>query len=180
MTDFFETEAGQFASLAKQFLEGALTLDAAQKEKGRILFRPTLALAGHGLELMLKACLCINGLPLTKGRDGHNIGKLWSNEVCEPLRGHMYDNARIVAEVDRLKGDYPDVPKDEDVLALIQEYLLELGKLHGGGAYPLRYPANPNQTAPRTPFLVKSLRRTADDLVKRPNHFELQRFRSMN
>ena len=180
MADFFETDAGQFASIAKQFLEGALTLDAAQKEKGRILFRPTLALAGQGLELMLKACLCINGITPTKGREGHNIEKLWSNDACEPARGHVYVNARIVAGDDRSNGNYPDVPKEEDVLTLIQEYVLELGRLHGGGEYPLRYPANPNQTAPRTPFLVKSLWRTADDLVKRPNDFELRRFRGMN
>jgi hypothetical protein len=180
MSDFFSSEAGQFASLAKAFLEGARVLDAAQPENGRMLFRPTLALAGHGLELMLKACFHINGLmPPTKGKKGHDILALWAADVCEPIRGHLFVNARIVAEIDRASGQYCDVPHDDDVLPLIEEYVTELCKLHGRDRYPLRYPADKGQKAPRTPFLVKSLWRTADDLVKRPNEFELSRFRGL-
>ncbi len=180
MTDFWSSDAGRHANMAKQFMEGALTLSAAQRNRGRILFLPTLALAGHGLELMLKACFFLNGqTPPTKGKEGHNIISLWSAEICEPVRGYVSANARRVAAEDRLSGDYPDVPEDEEILHLIEEYVIALGDLHGGiGGYPLRYPSNnPDQQAPRTPFLVKSLHCTADDLVKRPNEFELRHFR---
>lgn len=179
MTDFFSSDAGQCAIVAKEFLEGALTLNAAQRDKGRILFRPTLALAGHGLELMLKACSYLNGQPpRTSGRKGHDIVSLWGADVCEPVRGHVFVNAHRVAAEDRASRDYPDVPDDDDILPLIEEYVIALGKLHGGtGGYPLRYPSDPGQKAPRTPFLVKTLWAAADDFVRRPNDFELRRFR---
>lgn len=177
--DFLSTETGQLASMAKQYLEGALTLDAAQREKGRILCLSTLALAGHGLELMLKACICLNGQTYPKsGRSGHEIEKLWAKEICEPIRGHVFLDATIVAEIDRTSGSYPDTVDEDDVLTLIEEYVIELGKLHGGIGFPLRYPSGPDKLAPNTPFLVKTLCRTADDLVKRPTEFELLRFRS--
>ena len=180
MMDFLSTETGKFASLAKQYLEGALYLDEGQRKKGRILRLPTLALAGHGLELMLKACVCLNGQsPPKNGRDGHDIGKLWSKEVCEPIRGHVFLNATIVAKSDRNTGVYADPIDDDQVQPLIEEYILELGKLHGEKDFPLRYPSDAGKMAPNTPFLVKSLWRTADDLVKRPNDFELHRFRKL-
>lgn len=180
MQDFFASDAGQCASIAKAFLEGAKTLDAARRDAGKkILFQPTLALAGHGLELLLKASSYLNGRPPpTKGQKGHDILTLWDADVCEPVRGHVFTNAHIVAATDRESGEYPDVPEDDEVPKLIEEYVLELGRLHGGTAgYPLRYPSDPSQKAPRTPFLVKSLWATADDFVKRPDDFELTRFR---
>lgn len=177
MEDFLSSDAGNFASLAKQFLEGALTLSDAQREKGSILFRPTLALAGHGLEVMLKACFCLNGhKPPDRGPKGHDIVNLWTSAICEPVRGHVFANARQTANEDRKSGDYHHVPDDDEVLPLIEEYVIALGELHGRAGYPIRYSTDPDQKAPRTPFLVRSLWRTADDLVKRPGEFELRRF----
>ena len=139
MQDFFASDAGQCASIAKAFLEGAKTLDAARRETGKkMLFQPTLALAGHGLELLLKASSYLNGRPPpTKGRKGHNILALWHEDVCEPVRGHVFANARRVAATDRASGEYTDVPEDDEVSQLIEEYVLELGRLHGGtDGYP--------------------------------------------
>nr|WP_320142472.1 hypothetical protein [uncultured Cohaesibacter sp.] len=178
MTDFFSSEAGQCASIAKQFLEGALTLDAAQRDKGPILFRPTLALAGHGLELMLKACFYLNGQePPISGKKGHDIISLWERDICKPVKDHVFANANRVAEEDRASGAYLDVPEQDVVQAIIAEYVIELGKLHGNSPYKLRYAAPQNQKAPRTPLLVKSLWGASDDLVKRPNDFVLSNFR---
>ncbi len=178
MTDFFSSEAGRFASIAKQFLEAALVLDAAQRDKGRILFRPTLALAGHGLELMLKACFHLNEIePPNKGNDGHDILKLWKDDICEPLRGSVFMNAALVVERHRGEGFYRDLPEGDQISPTIEEYVTELCKLHGRKRYPLRYPADAGQKGPRTPFLVKSLWGAADDLVKRPSEFNLLRFR---
>ena len=178
MTDFFSTNAGKFASLAKQHLDGALYLDEGQREKGKIVRLPTLALTGHGLELMLKACICLNGQSSpAKGSDGHDIVKMWSEEVCEPVRGNVFLNASSVAETDRTTGVYPDPIDGHEVLPLIEEYILALGKLHGERGYPLRYPSDDGKLAPNTPLLVKSLWRTADVLVKRPNDFKLSHFR---
>lgn len=179
MTDLPNSEAEQHAAIAKAYLEAALLLSLAQREKGRILFRPTLSLAGHGLELMLKACWLLNNhSPERKGGKGHDIISLWRAEVCEPVRGHVIFNASKVAEEDRASGKYQDVPTLEEVSPLITEYVEALGKLHGSvGEYPLHYPSHAGLRAPRTPFLVRSLRETADDLVKRPLEFELKRFR---
>ncbi|WP_428427296.1 hypothetical protein [Pararhizobium sp.] len=175
---FFSTEAGGYASIAKQFLEGALVLSEAQRDRGKILFRPTLALAGQGLEVLLKACMSLNReAPKTKGRDGHDIVGMWNLDVCEPVRGHVLANAVRVAAESRQDVGYLVVPAEDEVLPLIQEYVRTLGELHGGGGFPLRYPSAAHTQAPRTPFLVQALWTTADDFVKRPGDFELKRFR---
>ena len=177
MADFFTSDAGQFAMLAKQFLEGARTLDAAQRDKGKILLRPTLALAGHGLELMLKACVYLNGqVPQTSGSRGHDIINLWDKDICESVKRHVFANACRIATEDRESGIYHDVPTQDEILPLIEEYVVSLGKLHGDAPYALRYPTNPDQMAPRTPLLVKSLWGASDDLLKRPNEFIMHDF----
>ncbi|MDE4176247.1 hypothetical protein PXK01_18995 [Phaeobacter sp. PT47_59] len=172
--NFFETDAGQHASKAKQYLEGSLVLDAAQREKGKILFLPTLALAGHGLELMLKACiLWNNGTVETKGRNGHKIVTMWNKSECTPVRCQMRSIAIRVADLDRQSGLYSDVPKTEEIPDLIDDHVTALGGLHGQKDYPLRYPSNPNQKGPCTPLLVRTLWETADTFVKRPSEFLL-------
>ncbi len=177
--EYLDSEAGQIAVVAKQYMEAAKTLDAAPKDGRRLLFRPTLALAGHGLELMLKACVCLNGEAYPKaGREGHNIRKLWSWDVCEAVRGHVLINARLSVADSRVRQKYQDIPADDQVASLIDEYVGELGRLHGESNYALRYPSDSAIMAPRTPFLVETLWRTADDLVKRPTDFLLQQFRS--
>ena len=177
-SDFFSTKAGQHAGAAKQFLEAARVLDKAPLEQIRLLFRPTLHLAGHGLELMLKACSFLNDVePNTKGPQGHNIAYLWSQSVCEPVKKHVRYNAHLAVAEARTSPRYLGVPAMEEVDQLINEYIEVLCELHGPGkGYPLRYPAAPDAHARRTPLLVQSLWRTADDLVKRPNDFRLDRF----
>lgn len=180
MSQFWETDAGKHAAVAKSYMEGALTLSDAQAEKGRILFRPTLSLAGQGLELMLKACMYLNGkTPPTRGIAGHNIKEMWQEEVCEPVRGHVYANATAAvteAVILRLRA----TPEPEDILSLIEEYVDALAELHGRGGSPLRYPSTSEQEGPRTPFLVRALWGSADDFVKRPSDFALQRFRGLS
>lgn len=181
MTDFFASKAGQFAGLAKSFLEGARVLDEARLVTGIILFPPTLALTGHGLELMLKACFHVNGYnPPTRGKKGHELEPLWLKDICEPLRSAVCANARLVAEYDRTNPRYRGVPDDADIPPLINQAVLDLCKLHGEEGYPLRYPPEDGKEAPRTPLLVKALWRTADDLLKRPAEFVLHRQASSN
>lgn len=173
-----DSEGGEYASLAKQHLEGAFVLDRAQRRCGKILFRPTLLLAGQGLELMLKGCTVWNGDPInTSGRGGHALIEMWESDACEPVRGHVYVNATRVAAEDRDSGRYPDSVVEEDVLTTIEQMVRALADLHGmPKVYPLRYPADPDILAPRTPFLVKTLWATADDFVKRPSDFKLEVF----
>lgn len=174
---FHDTEAGSFAGLAKEQLEGAFVLDRAQRKCGKILFRPTLFLAGQGLELMLKGCMVWNGQPIKRsGGDGHKIIPMWDADACELIRGHMFGNASRIASQYRTSGRYPDAIAEDDVLSKIDEYVRALGSLHGGGGYPLRYPSDPGRIGPRTPFLVQTLWATADDFVKRPNDFKLDVF----
>ncbi len=177
MSGFFATDAGRCARIAKQYLEGAKALDKAQRKKGRILFLPTLSLAGHGLELMLKSCSYLNGMESSAGKKmGHDILALWNTDLCEPVRGNVFANAIKVTIEARERGTYRGVPDDADVLPLIEEYVTALGRLHGSRPYPLRYPTEVEEWAPSTPFLVKSLWRTANDLVNQPREFELSRF----
>ncbi|HEX7782513.1 MAG TPA: type II toxin-antitoxin system ParD family antitoxin [Sphingobium sp.] len=160
-----------------QYLEAAVILDEAQRLKGKVLFRPTLALAGHGLELMLKACLYHNSIsPPTSGKAGHRVNDMWEMDACEPVRGHVYSNAIREVSDARDEGIYEGVPIGVDETALIEEYILALGILHGGAPYPLRYPTDDETLGPVTPWLVRSLRRTADDFLKRPNEFDVMQF----
>ncbi|WP_425049751.1 hypothetical protein [Psychromarinibacter sp. S121] len=178
MTDFLSSDAGRCAIIAKQFLEGALTLDATQRDIGPVLFRPTLALAGQGLELFLKACWHLNGKkPPTSGKAGHDVVGLWNDEVCKPAQDHVFSNAnRVTAEV-RASGTQSELPDQDGIQPLIVEYVFALGKLHGEYPYPLRYPSAEDKMAPRTPFLVKTLWGASDDLLKRPEDFMLTNHR---
>lgn len=175
----FSKKGREHAYLAKQFLEGALTLDAAQQKKGRILFVPTLSLAGHGLELMLKACIYLNGeTPPTDSKNGHMIDVLWARDICEPVRALVYAHAILVAEEARNDPSYRGVPNaGDDVVPLIEQYVTDLAKLHGEYGKPLRYPSDSDKEAPQTPFVVKSLWGAADELIRRPDDFVLKRFR---
>lgn len=170
---FPDTDAGKFAGLAKRFLEGALTLKDAMPSKGKVLFVPTLNLAAHGLELMLKAALLHNGSkPPTSGRAGHDIISMWNEREAEPVRRALRSNAQIVHQIALHEGFYQGVAEVTEPAATAEEYVEALGKLHGAWkTYPLRYPESEPRLAPRAPLLVDALHRTADDFVKRPSEF---------
>jgi hypothetical protein len=176
--EFLVSEAYKLAAVAKQYMEAALLLVEAPPEKHHLLLRPTLALAGHGTEVLLKACISLNGAAYTKrGPAGHDVGMLWEREECEAIRGHTFMNARHAAEHARHRRNSLDVPRKDEVDVLIKEYIGELGRLHGEGGYVLRYTAPDAATAPRAPFLVNTLWRTADDFIKRPNDFIVDTYR---
>ncbi len=178
MSDFAASPAGQHLIISAQYLEAAVVLSDAQRVRGKALFLPTLALAGQGLELMLKSCMHWNSSPPpTHGAAGHAIIDFWELDVCEPIRGHMFVNAQIVKDEASAAGLLlSDGLPDGDLMALITEYVQVLARLHGGQPYPLRYPTEQPTMAPRTPWLVSVLRRTADDFLKRPNDFNRSNF----
>lgn len=174
MTNFHKTEVFSFASLAKEYFEGAWALDEAQRDHGKILFRPTLFLAGQGLELMLKACTVCNAQRINRsGRGGHDIVGMWLSDACEPIRRSVFENSVRLAVDYRQSGEYPDVLSDKEVVATIDEYVRAPGVLHGGGGTLCGTQQDQRQKAPRTPFLVKTLYATADDFIRRPSDFSL-------
>lgn len=178
MHNFGETLAGEHLIVACQYFAAATVLNDAQLTQGRVLLRPTLAIAGHGLELMLKAAMLWNGItPSTRGQEGHDIVAMWTRDICEPIRGYVYKNALEAAEVARSEGQYQRVPNSNE-LALIGEYVLALASLHGSQPYSLRYPGAREVRGPVTPWLVSTLRMTAEDFLKQPAEFRLSRFRS--
>lgn len=182
MWDFEASLAGQHLIISAQYLEAALVLSKAQQAQGNnVLFRPTLALAGQGLELMLKSCMHWNEVsPPTRGGKGHAIKDFWKHDVCEPIRGHMFSNAEFVKDEAIRAGLTPsDGLREGDLATLITEYVLVLAELHGEQPYPLRYPTKEQKLAPRTPWLVGVLRRTANDFLKRPEQFKLNYFRGL-
>ncbi|MEC9065750.1 MAG: hypothetical protein VX569_00550 [Pseudomonadota bacterium] len=160
-----------------QYLMSALVWSDAQATEGRAVFRPTLALAGQGLELMLKACMLWNGKsPPLKGPQGHAIQDFWEDEVCEPVRGNAFANAEVVAEELRLAGSNPsDKSLEGDLIELVDKYVASLAGLHAA-PYELRYPGDPATEGPRTPWFVRVLYRTADDFLKNPSDFKLRAF----
>ena len=170
---FLDSEAGKHAALAMSFFEGALTLKDAMPTKGNVLFVPTLNLAAHGLELMLKAAFLHNGRkPPQSGRAGHDIIGMWNEKEAGPVRCGVRTNADIVHQTALQDAVFKGVAEVTEPAALAEEYVKALGELHGAlASYPLRYPESERRLAPRAPLLVDALHRTADDFVKRPSEF---------
>lgn len=179
MSDFTASPAGQCLLVSVQYLQAAHVLSEAQRTEGKALFLPTLALAGQGLELLLKSCMHWNSAPPpTRGPAGHAVKDFWELEVCEPIRGHIFVNAQIALEEAKRAGVKPtDGLPEGDPITLIAEYVLVLARLHGEHPYPLRYPTIQSTVAPRTPWMVSVLHMTAQDFLKRPEGFKLARFR---
>ncbi|RDL51848.1 hypothetical protein BLJAPNOD_02994 [Ensifer sp. M14] len=170
---FIETDAGKFVARAKCFLEGANLLKMELVNGNRMLFAPALHLAGQGLELLLKGCLIHHGATERDVKDmyGHRINEMWNQPQCDQLRAAAAINAAITHEEALGSGVYPDAAKVNDPASLFEEYCGALGTLHAGGGFPLRYPTEHDRMAPRTPLLIGTLWRTADDYAKRPTEF---------
>jgi len=174
--DFSKTEAWGFLSRAKAFLEAAEVLKTEIVTHNRItLFAPTLHNAGHGLELLLKGCLIHNGVPTADAVNyRHNVNAMWELPQVSKLREIAAINAKTTHAEALASGLYPDAATVADPAKLFEEYRHELGRLHAeAGKFPLRYPTHVDERAPRTPLLVGTLWRTADDYVKRPNEFRM-------
>lgn len=176
MSEFNTSEAGRYAAHASQILAGAQILSEARLSSTRRLVLPMLNLAGHGLELLLKACILLNGgQPATSRGQGHDVKTMWARDDCAPVREHIFYNSKIAVFEARKEGLYPDIPQDDEVSGLIEEYILALAELHGMPRdYPLRYPANGNYSGPRSPMLPKALDMTAQDFCRNSTNFELR------
>lgn len=168
--NFSDAPSGRFAITAVEFLHAALILDSARMQEGKILFRPTLALAGHGLELILKACLKLNGGSSDfKGRSGHDLWPMWEDNRCVILRQIFLVHAKEVLFRAQQNDSYYDVPKPDDY-ELIMPMVKELCDLHS--KYELRYRMQ-DSSAPPTPWLVKTLYETSNEFFRQPNLFKL-------
>jgi hypothetical protein len=175
--DFFETDAGRFISRAKCFLEAADVLDDKMADgRSGMLFTPTLHMIGHGVELLLKGCLLHNGVTKIQVIGyGHRINEMWSTDEVKTLRLAARNNALISHKYAVTCGRFPDAERITDPIAIFEEYLGALGQLHAEPRqYPIRYPTEDERVGPRTPLLVGTLWRTADDYVKRPGDFLIE------
>ena len=182
MSDFFSTDAGEHLLIAAQYSRAARVLADALNAQGRVLFRPALSLAGHGLEMLLKSCMYWNDRqPPNRGPKGHAIELFWQDDVCEPIRAHIFKNAIDIAAEEEARGrTVAEGLPSGDLRELIEEYVLALGKLHGEQPLALRYVAPEDTVAPRPGWLVQVLERTTDDFVKRPDDFKLAQFLGLN
>ncbi|MBX4894925.1 hypothetical protein [Rhizobium bangladeshense] len=172
--DFLETDAGTFIGRAKCFLEAARVLDDKMLDgRSGMLFAPALHLAGHGLELLLKGCLIHNGLSKMRVVGfGHRINEMWAVDLVEPLRLAAGYNAGITHQEAVACGLFQDAKNIDNPREVFEEYRSALGDLHAETkVYPIRYPTEDERVGPKTPLLVGTLWRTADDYVKRPDDF---------
>jgi hypothetical protein len=150
-------------------LYAALILDAERVGAGKILFRPTLHLAGHALELLLKACLCLNGQTKdAASKHGHNIWPLWESMECNVLRKQVIFRAKRLAKVDQRNENHPEVQTSAEIES-IEAPIKKLCDLHKENL--LRYREGSKQ-APDNPRLVKTLYETSDDFFRQPSHFK--------
>lgn len=179
--DFNTSNAGQYAAYAVQILSGARVLSSARLVSPYKLLLPMLNLSGHGLELLLKACIYLNGdVPPNSGIEGHNVKKMWERDDCEPVRVHLNYNARIAVIEARLENIFPDIPDDDEIDGLIDEYVKVLAELHGmRRVLPLRYPSENEHCIPRSPMLPMALHMTAEDFCRNSTAFELKNLQFM-
>lgn len=171
-SSFEQSEACNWGVYACSYLMGAQALVEATPTKGRGLFAPTLHLAGQGLELLLKAFLIHNGASRQVAiQYSHKINEMWMLEKTRSVRDHILENAPIELAFLRAEQQSADLPIG-DAGAAVARYVRYLAILHAKKReYPTRYPTQRSYKAPRTPLLVATLYRTADDFLKRPDEF---------
>jgi len=179
--DFNTSNAGQHAAYAVQILSGARVLSSARPVSPYKLLLPMLNLSGHGLELLLKACIYLNGsVPSKSGTEGHNVKEMWDRYDCEPVRVHMYYNAWLAVIEARSENIYPDIPDDDEIDGLTDEYVKVLAELHGmRRVLPLRYPSEIKHRVPRSPMLPTALHMTAEDFCRNSTAFKLENLQFM-
>jgi hypothetical protein len=97
---------------------------------------------------------------------------MWLDNLVAPVREATIHNARITHQYAISSGLFPDARSIADPVEKFEEFRAALGDLHAEPKhFPIRYPTEEDRLGPRTPLLVGTLWRTADDYVKRPNEF---------
>ena len=153
-----------------RFLYAANTLmNSSEYKQTNALFTPTLHMAAHGIELLLKANLLYLGVDARKIRNsfGHDLRALWLYDLNCKLRNEAEEIAANVWMSAHASRNYVD-SFDGDPKALLVEYLFALSDLHTSASnYALRYISDDSTLAPLPYLLVETFYESSDRQLRR-------------
>jgi hypothetical protein len=175
--EFYDSEAGQFAIGAQQYLMASTILmrSAEFRQRPTLLFRPISQNCAQGVELLLKYPLARAGLTGKQIAQafGHQLMELWTSPVVAPIKPHLYRYAEEAWNEARGSGDWPDT-FEEDPVAALEEMVGVLAHLHSSQTnWVLRYPGDFNKRAPRPWLMVTAFQQVAERVVMNPSFLEL-------
>ena len=159
--------AYQLLARASGFLEAArIVVDKGGNKNS--LRTPVAHLIAHGLEVLMKHVLVTNGQSINdvKEKYGHSLAGLWMADEMNSFRKSAYANAcsawATARESKRYKGLFKEDPK-----IVLNEYISELGRLHGPKTgFALRYVSQPGETAPVPLLLLDTFQPLKDELAR--------------
>jgi hypothetical protein len=172
-TDFLESDQGKVIARSKQFLAAAETLmrSSEYEDRPKLLLAPTLHLAAHGIELLLKFPHFRAGMSAgaVGSAYGHDLKKLWADERARTIRELAKDSAALAWEAARESArwddDFRGSPEE-----LVEEFLSRLAELHGKDTnFGLRYLLPAAATGPRPGLIVDTFLDVSDRVLKNPS-----------
>ena len=170
--NFYETDHCKLLVVANRFLLAANVLRHSSEYKNtKVLFKPTLHLTAHGIEVLLKANLVGSGFALEDIRKqyGHEICGLWDHDKNRLLRGEAFVEARKAWEQAQGGSSWQDT-FNSDPEQLLEEYLRAISALHTRESeYALRYIAAPEIKGPRPHLLLDTFLPIADLCMRQPS-----------
>jgi hypothetical protein len=166
-SNYFATESGQILYQAHRYLSAARLLRFSEtwKTDSNLIQTPTLHLAAHGTELLLKFRLLEQGKSqaAVANEFGHDLAKLWAANA--EVRQLILEYAETAWRMARGSGQYQD-DFTGNPRCMLMGALNKLAGLHSRRTnYGLRYTLPPNTLAPRPAFLIDAFGDAAAHLV---------------
>ncbi|MBK1793528.1 hypothetical protein JHL21_03355 [Devosia sp. WQ 349] len=157
MTDYLKTQSGKLAVASYRYFEAAKTI-FLHTDNGRIALAPTLHLAAHGLEVLLKSALTYQGYSAAEVQAdfGHDIRKMWDHPKCSKIREVALDNCAN-AELEALATKRLAGPPNKRPRELLAKAIVDLSIAHSKQPLPLRYASDDRKVPPPHIFIYTFL-----------------------
>ena len=134
-----------------------------------LLRAPILHLVAHGIEVLLKHIQVLSGKTPEKVRMefGHDILRLWNDDLAGELRGVARRESISAWEVAKRKEKFDDDFADEP-FELLNQNLCALSSLHNCETdFALRYILSPDQHGPNPLLLIDTFLPVKDEFIRR-------------
>lgn len=162
-----ESEAGKLAIAAYRYLVAARTI-FEHTDRPRLMLAPILHLSAHGLEVLLKSTLALQGEGARELQNqfGHNILSMWTDPRCQLVREEALQWSETAdakaASVARLRGPKTKAPRE-----MLDRCVADISRLHSRQPHPLRYIPG-DEMVPPPHLLIFSLEPVADAAMRNP------------
>ena len=155
----------QWIGRSKGFFLSAQCI-AIEKKNGALFRAPIAHLIAHGLELLLKYELIINGYSDNELKKvGHNLMEMWKLDECKNIRDlslkHLDRAWKDAGESGRYECNF-----ESSCEVALEESIKMLSRLHTAESnYAGRYPSISTETAPVPLILLDTFLPTVEDVL---------------